>query len=212
MADQGRESAEVGAASEFVEGLRNGSRECFESFYESYFARIHDFARRRVRDAAEAEDLTQDIFLAVMGSIDSYQERAHFDSWVFGLARNLVHEHLRRTRRRQARETVAQRGGTPPTPEDELAERRTVETLGRRLAAVEPWQAEAFALRCFEQLPWREVARRTRRTRYAVSRSITHLRGRMAIDLELERDCGKAPGALPEENGGRETDGDRGLF
>jgi hypothetical protein len=38
---------------------------------------------------------------------------------------------------------LVQRGGAPPTPEEELFERRTAETLSRRLGAAEPRQAEA---------------------------------------------------------------------
>jgi RNA polymerase sigma-70 factor (ECF subfamily) len=181
--DQVRENA--GAASEFVEGLRVGSRESFESFYESYFRRVHDFVRRRLRDTAEAEDLTQEVFVAVMGSIDAYQERANFESWVFGVARNLVNEHLRSTQRRKAREAMSERRSSPPTPEEELFGRRIVEVLDRRLAAAESWQAEAFALRCFDQLAPTEIARRTERSSYAVSTSIERLRHRVALDLGI---------------------------
>jgi RNA polymerase sigma-70 factor (ECF subfamily) len=170
-----------------VERLRTDDREAFEIFYEAYFRRIHGFARRRVESDAEAEDLTQEIFLTVMGAIDSYQGRAEFESWVFGVARNVVREHQRSTRRRQAREALTQRGGTPPTPEEKLCERRIFETLSRRLSAVEPWQAKIFALRYFDRLSPAEIARRTERTHYAVSTSLRRLRHRMAIDLGLRR-------------------------
>jgi RNA polymerase sigma-70 factor (ECF subfamily) len=191
--DQLRESTEVDVSSQFVEGLRSGSPEFFESFYERFFDRIHGFARHRVRNAAEADDLTQEIFLAVMRSIDAYRARADFESWVFGVARNVVREHFRSARRRQAREAVAQQAGAPPTPEEELSRRRIVETLSRRLAAAESWQAEAFALQCFERLPQTEIARRTERTRYAVGTSLKRLRRRIASDLGvLEPDPGWA--------------------
>jgi RNA polymerase sigma-70 factor (ECF subfamily) len=185
--DRMRENQELNATSRLVEGLRSGERKSLEYFYEGYFGRIYQFACRRVRNAAEAEDLTQEIFLAVIRSIDSYQEHANFDSWVFGLARNLVHQHLRSAQRRQAREALAQPKAAPPTPEEELAERRVIETLSRRLATVEPWQAEAFGLRYFQRLPWTEIARRTEQTRHTVSASLRHLRGRLAIDLDLQQ-------------------------
>jgi RNA polymerase sigma-70 factor (ECF subfamily) len=170
-----------------VEGLRTDDREAFESFYEANFRRIHGFARRRVQNDAEAEDLTQEIFLTVMRASDSYQGRAEFESWVFGVARNVVREHQRSTRRRQAWEALTQRGATPPTPEEKLCERRIFETLSRRLSAVEPWQAKIFVLRYFERLSPGEIARRTERTHYAVSTSLKRMRRRMAIDLGLRR-------------------------
>jgi RNA polymerase sigma-70 factor (ECF subfamily) len=188
IVDQVVENTDTSDSSKFLEGLRTGSPEAFESFYKSYFPRIHSFIRRRIRNTAEAEDLSQEIFLAVMGSIDSYQARADFDSWVFGVARNLVREHLRRTQRRYAREALAQSRGAPPTPEEKLFGRRVVETVGRRLASVESWQAEAFALQCFQRVPRAEIARRTGRTRYALRTSIERLRRGVAIDLGISRE------------------------
>jgi RNA polymerase sigma factor (sigma-70 family) len=132
--------------------------------------------------------LTQEIFLAVMGSIDSCREHGSFESWVFGLARNVVREHLRSTQRRQVREMHAQIREAPPTPEDELLGRRVAETFSRRLAAAESWQAEAFALRYFDRLPRSEIARRAERTRFAVRTSVERLRNRVAIDLELPQE------------------------
>jgi RNA polymerase sigma-70 factor (ECF subfamily) len=95
IVDRARENTGASTAPQFVEGLRSGSPECFESFYENYFSRIHGFAQRWVPSAEEAEDLTQEVFLAVMRSIDSYQGRADFGSWVFGVARNVARQHLR---------------------------------------------------------------------------------------------------------------------
>jgi RNA polymerase sigma-70 factor (ECF subfamily) len=183
--DQLQEQAEAEVGPLFVEGLRRGSAECFECFYRIYSPRIHAFARRRVANAAEADDLTQEIFLAVMRSIESYRERASFESWVFGVARNKVHEYIRSQQRRRAREALAESGYAPPTPEERLAGRRMVETLNRRLAAVDSWQAEAFALRYVERLPPSEIARRTERTPHQVRTSLERLRRRMANDLDL---------------------------
>jgi RNA polymerase sigma-70 factor (ECF subfamily) len=183
--DQARGSTKASPTSQLAEGLRARSPASFESFYELYFGPIYGFVRRRAQNAAEAEDLTQEIFLAVTRSIDSYQERADFESWVFGVARNVVREHLRSTQRRRARETLAQRGGAPPTPEQKLLRHRIVETLARRLAEVEPWQAEAFVLHYVDGLPLAEIVRRTERSRSTVDRGLARLRRRIAIDLEL---------------------------
>jgi RNA polymerase sigma-70 factor (ECF subfamily) len=188
IVDEMVESTDAGATSQLVEGLRTGRPGSFERFYESYFRRIFSFARRRVGNAAEAEDLTQEVFLAVMRSVDSYRERANFESWVFGVARHVVHQHLRGTERRQVREASVQRAGSPETPEEKLLGRRVVETLDRRLASLEPWQAEAFALQCLERLPRSEVARRTGQSRYAVRTSLERLRRGVALDLGVYRD------------------------
>jgi DNA-directed RNA polymerase specialized sigma24 family protein len=100
----------------------------------------------------------------------------------------VVHQHLRGTERRQAREASVHRAGSPETPEEKLLGRRIVETLDRRLASLEPWQAEAFALHCFERLPRSEIARRTGQSRHAVRTSLERLRRGVALDLGVYRD------------------------
>ena len=57
--------------SELVAKILAGSRPEFDLLYESYFPRVYRFALRRLRDAGEAEDVTQEVFLAVFHSLST---------------------------------------------------------------------------------------------------------------------------------------------
>ena len=73
-------------------GLLAGDLAAFEAFYATWFARVHAFVRRHGVERAEAEDLTQEVFVAVLLSLASYTGQGDFEAWVFGVARNvLVH-------------------------------------------------------------------------------------------------------------------------
>ena len=52
----------------------------------------------------EAEDLTQDIFLKIFKSLDTFDRRANFQTWLISVSRNLCIDHYRSVRKE--RETI----------------------------------------------------------------------------------------------------------
>ena len=84
--------------SELVANILAGSRQDFDLLYETYFPRVYRFALRRLRDAAEAEDVTQEVFLAVFHSLPSYRGTSSLLVWIFGVTRNTVNRRFRRRR------------------------------------------------------------------------------------------------------------------
>ena len=84
--------------SELVAQILAGSRDAFEMLYEAYFPRVYRFALKRLRDAAEAEDVAQEVFFTVFNVLDSYQGQAPLIVWVFGITRNTVNRRFRRKR------------------------------------------------------------------------------------------------------------------
>jgi RNA polymerase sigma-70 factor (ECF subfamily) len=75
-----------------------------EAFYREHIAAVQRFVARRVADPYLAADLTADIFLAAIDSAHTYQaNRASPQSWLFGVAQNVVAAE----RRRCGRETRA---------------------------------------------------------------------------------------------------------
>src|SRR5262245_24193959 len=81
---------------------RAGDRHAFETLFERYREPIWRFFRRRLPDAQQAEELTQETFLAVLKGADRYKPRASFRSYLFGIAFIL----LSASRRQQRRETA----------------------------------------------------------------------------------------------------------
>ncbi len=83
---------------ELVEQILKGDREAFELLYDTYFQRIYRFALRRLRDAGEAEDVTQEVFMTVLRALPSYQGTSSLPVWMFGITRNKVNRRFRRGR------------------------------------------------------------------------------------------------------------------
>jgi RNA polymerase sigma-70 factor (ECF subfamily) len=83
---------------ELVNKILAGSVEHFDLLYEAYFPRVYRFALKRLRDSAEAEDVSQEVFLTVFRVLGSYQGGSSLLVWIFGITRNTVNRRFRRKR------------------------------------------------------------------------------------------------------------------
>jgi len=82
-------------------GLIRRAKECDEAawaeIYERHKQNIYRYIYYRVSNASLAEDLTQEVFLRALESIDSFAFRGiGLSSWLYRIARNLVIDHYRR--------------------------------------------------------------------------------------------------------------------
>src|ERR1700732_993555 len=135
--------------------LKQGSETAFTELFLRYRERIWAFFRRRISDAAQAEELAQETFLAVLRGGQRYEPRATFRAYLFGIAFNILAAHRRKSI--QAQKHVSAVPDEMPTPsamnqENSLCVRQAVE----RLAGGE---REVLMLREFEELNYEEIAK-----------------------------------------------------
>ena len=160
---------------ELIQGVRDGDEGAFSRLYDAYFQRVYSFAYARLRDRADSEDAVQETFTAVFESLDGFEGKASLLSWIYGIARNVVNNHIRRAqaeaRRVDKTETGLARSAASLdmcTPEQTLGLRRCAAAVETQLREVSSWQAEAFELRHFNDLPIQEIADRVERSNDAV--------------------------------------------
>ncbi|MCP3985816.1 MAG: RNA polymerase sigma factor [bacterium] len=152
-----------------------GSEEHFDVLYERYFQRIYGFVYVRVRNHADAEELTQETFTVVFRSADAWAGKSTPLAWIYGVAKNTVYNHLRRHRVHDQRIQQAGPGLMVSdsatwacTPEDHLEMDRYARAIDARLQGVATWQAEAFVLRHVHNLSIREISQQTDRSGDAI--------------------------------------------
>src|SRR5262245_46112561 len=66
--------------------VKRGTGAAFEALFERYREPIWRFFRRRTPDAARAEELAQDTFVAMLDGAARYDGRGTFRSYLFGTA------------------------------------------------------------------------------------------------------------------------------
>jgi len=75
---------------------RNGDRSVFEYLYQLHSRRVYALCLRMVGNTAEAEDLTQEVFLLLLRKIHTFRGESAFSTWLHRLAVNLVLMRLRK--------------------------------------------------------------------------------------------------------------------
>ena len=90
---QARESDEI-----LVDRVRAGDRSAFNEIYQRYFKRVYAFLDRRLRNRADTEETTQEVFINIFSSLDSYRGDAPLAAWIFGLTRRTLASRFRRKR------------------------------------------------------------------------------------------------------------------
>jgi RNA polymerase sigma-70 factor (ECF subfamily) len=82
--------------------VKQGDAAAFTELVEKYKQPVTNVIFRTLRDATEAEDLAQNVFIQVYKSAHRYQISAKFSTWLFTIARNLCLNEIRRRSRHPA--------------------------------------------------------------------------------------------------------------
>src|SRR4029453_1904132 len=169
---------------ELVDAIRMRDQAAFTALYDRYFDRVYHFAYARLRHHADAEEVAQETFVAVFRSIDAFVGRSALLSWIYGIAKNTVNNHLRRSRAQDLRieRAEADLGRNAQTfetcsPEEHANYRRCADAALKSLESVSGWQAEVFLLRHFENLPIQDIADRMSRSNHAIRSSLVWAHG-----------------------------------
>ena len=81
---------------EVIARAQNGDRLAFERLYGSHSQRVYAICLRMVGNIAEAEDLTQEVFLLVFRKICTFRGVSAFSTWLHRVTVNLILMHLRK--------------------------------------------------------------------------------------------------------------------
>jgi RNA polymerase sigma-70 factor (ECF subfamily) len=163
------------------------ARNCLTTAWSLHASELRGWARHRLGDAAEVDDLLQDLFLKALRQGERFCTVQNARAWLFEVARHTLADRLR-----VARDTVA----LPEdlcTPPDEIDTVDALTTcLPRVLAELSPEDREAITLCDLQGLPQAEFAQRTglglSAAKSRVQRARQRLRERMTQVCQVQFD------------------------
>src|SRR3954451_3005490 len=79
-----------------IEQLKGGNVYAFEALYHQYKQTVYALCLRNTHNVADAEDLTQEVFLQVHRRISSLRDYAAFKSWLYRVTMNAILMHFRK--------------------------------------------------------------------------------------------------------------------
>ncbi len=82
--------------------VKQGDTSAFTQLVDKYKQPVLNVAYRMLRDLAEAEDISQNVFLQVYKSAHRYEVSSKFSTWLFTIVRNLCLNEIRRRSRHPA--------------------------------------------------------------------------------------------------------------
>ena len=168
-----------------------GQADAWTELIDRYGRRIYNIAFQFAGNTAEAEDLTQEIFLKLYRNLGRYRGDVPLAGWTLRLSRNLCVDHYRRTRTERRTVVVSeellkyQAGGMDPAATAERRERlrmvyQTLEEMPEAFAEIlmlRDLQGLSYAEICvFLELPEGTMKSRLRRARLELIRRIDRRR------------------------------------
>jgi RNA polymerase sigma-70 factor (ECF subfamily) len=84
--------------SELIARAQRGDAAAFAEIFERHKRRVYSLCLRITRVPADAEDLTQDVFLLLFRKISTFRGESAFTTWLHRMVANLSFMHLRKQR------------------------------------------------------------------------------------------------------------------
>lgn len=135
-----------------------GNENSFTSLFHSRQGAVYRFALHMCGDAAVSEDVTQEVFLALIENGQRYdRSRGTVLSFLYGIARNLVLRHIEKQRPEEP-EAVVEESPADEDVLDDLTRRETIEQVRRAVLSLPPVYREAVVLCDLESASYEEAA------------------------------------------------------
>jgi RNA polymerase sigma-70 factor (ECF subfamily) len=85
-----------------VERCRDRDEAAFNEIVGRYKSKVYNYLFRMMGNASDAEDVTQEVFVRLYLSLDSFRSQASLSTWLFRIAGNLCIDHFRRAKKHRA--------------------------------------------------------------------------------------------------------------
>jgi RNA polymerase sigma-70 factor (ECF subfamily) len=156
----------AGPADDFdlMTAIAAGDASALSVLYDRHAAAVMGVGMRILRDRAEADELTGDVFIELWNRADRFDpSRGHPVAYVLGLARSRAIDRLRsRTRRDRVFVAPGEHNGTAPgDPFNDSSNAQMRSLLDRALSGLHPGQRQALELAYFDGMSHSEVAQAT---------------------------------------------------
>ena len=152
-----------------------GSEEAFAELCRRHNKNVLNYIFRMVQNRQIAEELTQEVFLALVRNAQRYEPRAKFTTYLYTIASNIVSKEWVRRKRRPRFLSLSSAWSWRKGPEDEYDPMEHVgdenadvlaafqrgeisEAVNAALRELPEHQREAFVLRRFQDLSYEEIA------------------------------------------------------
>jgi RNA polymerase sigma-70 factor (ECF subfamily) len=178
---------------EVIQRCLNGDQAAWETIVRQHWRKVFNIAYTFDGKHDEAEDLTQDVFLKIFKSLNTFDRRANFQTWLISVSRNLCIDHYRSVRKE--RETINRDvdpgdlspASTTASPYAQIELRDRVTLLRQALEKLAPALRTAVMMRDIQEMSYQEIADRLSLPEGTVKSRINRGRTELARQIQILR-------------------------
>jgi len=141
-----------------------GDTKAFDFLVEGYLKLIYSFIYKNVGNPADAEDITQEVFLRVWKNIRRFDQKKNFRPWIFQIAKNASIDFLRKKKTIPFSRFADEKGHNPLAENIAAAPLNLIEKLSDKKTLLSAMQGltekeqKTVNLRHTDGLSFREIA------------------------------------------------------
>lgn len=142
---------------------KSGDEEAFHLIFNRYGRPVLSFIRNHVQNRELAEELAQETFVRAYRNLTALRDELRLSTWLFGIARNVVRESVRQTRKDERKigldEPESLRLESQGIlPEGAMLDRELTDAIQKALLALDEDKRIVFSLKIFHEKSYEEIS------------------------------------------------------
>ncbi len=173
---------------EIVQAVLDGDANAFEALVLRYQKKVYNTVLRLAGDCAEAEDLSQEVFLKIFKGLSSFHGESSFSTYIYRVAANTAIDALRRreaptvslsTENEEGEEFELALPDAGPLPVEILESRERRQAIRAAIDALPEHHRAVIVLREMDGMSYQDIAQAMGLTEGTVKSRINRARGRL---------------------------------
>jgi len=175
--------------SQWLAKCREGEPLAIERLVQTHQQDVYRLALSILDDPEEADDATQEVFLAALRSLDSFRGDSSIKTWLFSITINLCRSRLQRGKSRARLRQILQSlfRSNQTHPESEAIQHEADSELWRAVHVLDEKHRIPVILRYYHDLPIAEIAEMLGIPVGTVHSRLNHARERLRAQLKDEQ-------------------------
>lgn len=170
---------------ELVALAKQGCSQAFTELVRKYHLGLRAYLVRRIGNLSVADDVAQEVFLAAVHQLSSFDENRSFRAWLFTVARNKAVDYLRTVSRERTNESeienlLAQENVSRSQTCDSTSSEMLIETLAQCLEKLKPKSRSLVESIYFQNITAEEIARSSNQKGSSIRMSLLRIRKALA--------------------------------
>ena len=144
-----------------ISGIEKGDPAAIETAVLAYYDEIYRFVYRKVGNQADAQDITQEVFLKFVSNIKRYRECGKLKSYLFKLAINATTDYFRNKHDSFPLRDLDEISVSSKSILDNLVMKEDIQLIYKALNALPEFQSNVIILRFYHNLSFHDIAKIT---------------------------------------------------